>query len=80
MRLKCFLAWVIEVHVAVKSNTGDGAGILTNIPHEFFFQEIQSLFGVSVEAGRYGVGNIFLPQDYKQRQKCISIVEKVINK
>ena len=26
-----------------EANTGDGAGILTNIPHEFFFQEIQSL-------------------------------------
>ena len=62
-----------------EANTGDGAGILTNIPHEFFFQEIQSLFGVSVEAGRYGVGNIFLPQDDKQRQHCISIVEKVVN-
>ena len=61
-----------------EANTGDGAGILTNIPHEFFFQEIQSLFGVSVEAGLYGVGNIFLPQDDKQRQHCISIVEKAV--
>ena len=32
-----------------------------------------------MEAGRYGVGNIFLPQDDKQRQHCISIVEKVVN-
>jgi len=62
-----------------EANTGDGAGILTNIPHEFFVQEIQSLFGVSVKAGHYGVGNIFLPQDDKQRQYCISIVEKVVN-
>ena len=62
-----------------EANTGDGAGILTNIPHEFFFQEIRSLFGVNVEAGHYGVGNIFLPQDDKQRQYCISIVEKVVN-
>ena len=63
-----------------EANTGDGAGILTNIPHEFFFQEIQSLFSVSVEAGRYGVGNVFLPQDDKQRQHCISMVEKSIEK
>jgi len=62
-----------------EANTGDGAGILTNIPHEFFVQEIQSLFGVSVKAGHYGVGNIFLPQDDKERQHCISIVEKVVN-
>ena len=61
-----------------EANTGDGAGILTNIPHDFFFQEIQSLFGVSVKAGNYGVGNIFLPQDDKERQHCISIVEKTV--
>ena len=63
-----------------EANTGDGAGILTNIPHDFFSQEIQSLFGFSVEAGSYGVGNIFLPQDDKQRQHCISLVEKTIKK
>ena len=61
-----------------EANTGDGAGILTNIPHDFFFQEIQSQFSVSVKAGNYGVGNIFLPQDDKERQHCISIVEKTI--
>jgi len=61
-----------------EANTGDGAGILTNIPHDFFIQEIQSLFGFSVEAGNYGVGNIFLPQDDKQRQHCISLVEKTV--
>jgi len=61
-----------------EANTGDGAGILTNIPHDFFFQEIQSLFSVSVKAGNYGVGNIFLPQDDKERQHCISIVEKTV--
>ncbi len=61
-----------------EANTGDGAGILTNIPHDFFSQEIQSLFGFSVEAGSYSVGNIFLPQDDKQRQHCISIVEKTV--
>jgi len=61
-----------------EANTGDGAGILTNIPHDFFIQEIQSLFGINVEAGHYGVGNIFLPQDEKQRQHCISIVEKAV--
>mgnify|MGYP002525585240 FL=1 len=61
-----------------EANTGDGAGILTNIPHEFFSQKIQSLFGIDVETGSYGVGNIFLPQDDKQRQHCISIVEKVV--
>ncbi|NYT52738.1 MAG: glutamate synthase large subunit [Candidatus Vesicomyosocius endoextente] len=61
-----------------ETNTGDGAGILTNIPHEFFIQEIKHLFGVLVEKGTYSVGNIFLPQDKKQRIHCMDLLEKSI--
>ena len=61
-----------------EANTGDGAGILTNIPNEFFVKEIESLFGVNVEKGAYGVGNVFLPQDPAERQKCIDLVEQTI--
>jgi hypothetical protein len=32
-----------------EANTGDGAGTLTNIPHEFFAKEIKKLFNVDVE-------------------------------
>jgi glutamate synthase domain-containing protein 1 len=32
-----------------EANTGDGAGILTNIPHEFFAKEIKKLFNIDVE-------------------------------
>ncbi len=43
------------------SATGDGAGILIQIPH-LFFQEQSEQVGVKLpEAGRYAVGNIFLP-------------------
>lgn len=59
-------------------NTGDGAGILTNIPHEFFAKEIKALFDVSVEQGAYSVGNIFLPQDDKQCGYCMNLIEQVI--
>jgi glutamate synthase (NADPH/NADH) large chain len=34
-----------------ETNTGDGAGILTDIPHNFFIQEIKSLFNIDVEKG-----------------------------
>jgi glutamate synthase (NADPH/NADH) large chain len=61
-----------------EANTGDGAGILTNIPHSFFAKEIKSLFGVNVEQGRYGVGNVFLPQDDAQRAHCIKLFEETI--
>jgi len=61
-----------------ESNTGDGAGILTNIPHDFFAKEIKTLFDVEVKQGQYGVGNIFLPQDDAQRTHCINLLEKAI--
>ena len=62
-----------------EENTGDGAGILTNIPHSFFIKHIKSLFDVYVEAGGYGVGNVFLPQDRTQREYCIKVFEKTID-
>ncbi|CAC9558439.1 Glutamate synthase [NADPH] large chain (EC 1.4.1.13) [uncultured Gammaproteobacteria bacterium] len=61
-----------------ETNTGDGAGILTDIPHNFFIQEIKSLFNIDVEKGAYAVGNVFLPQDDKQRAHCMNLLEKSI--
>ncbi len=61
-----------------EENTGDGAGILTDIPHDFFIQKIKSLFNVEVKKGAYAVGNIFLPQDDKQRIHCMDLLEKSI--
>ncbi|CAC9598803.1 Glutamate synthase [NADPH] large chain (EC 1.4.1.13) [uncultured Gammaproteobacteria bacterium] len=61
-----------------ETNTGDGAGILTNIPHDFFTAEIHTLFNTSVAQGDYAVGNVFLPQDESQRAHCITLLEKSI--
>jgi len=61
-----------------EENTGDGAGILTDIPHQFFYKKINSLFDVEVEAGGYGVGNVFLPQDSIQRKHCMRTFEEAI--
>jgi glutamate synthase (NADPH/NADH) large chain len=45
--------------------TGDGAGVLSQIPHEFF-QRICGEVGIRLPAaGAYGVGMVFLPQDVK---------------
>ena len=41
------------------SQTGDGAGIMTQIPHDFFKAHIKNL----PERGKYGVGMVFLPRD-----------------
>ncbi|MFP6776092.1 MAG: glutamate synthase large subunit [PS1 clade bacterium] len=59
-------------------NTGDGAGILTNIPQQFFIGEVGSLFNASVESGNYAVGNVFLPQDDKQRSHCMELVQQIV--
>src|SRR5580704_13098958 len=43
--------------------TGDGAGFLTQIPHEFFKASCKDL-GIDLPApGEYGVGTVFLPPD-----------------
>ena len=57
--------------------TGDGAGILIQIPHAFFEREAASL-GFSLPApGEYGVGMVFLPVDTQDRLICEGIVEKI---
>ena len=62
-----------------ESNTGDGAGILTNIPQQFFIDQIRTLFNVNVKSGNYGIGNVFLPQDDKQRQHCMDLIRKIVD-
>ncbi|MBN2408060.1 MAG: glutamate synthase large subunit, partial [Elusimicrobia bacterium] len=48
--------------------TGDGAGMLVQIPHEFFEKKTEELECRLPEKGRYGVGFIFLPRDRKKRE------------
>ena len=58
-------------------DTGDGAGILIQIPHEFFQRECGKLGFMLPEPGHYAVGMMFLPVEQKQRLLCEGIVEKV---
>ena len=53
------------------SQTGDGAGIMTQIPHEFFKAHIKNL----PERGKYGVGMVFLPRDKNVAEECKRIIE-----
>ena len=58
--------------------TGDGAGLLIQMPHEFFVKECSRL-GISLpERGEYGVGMVFLPQDAADRKECEATVERVV--
>ncbi len=54
--------------------SGDGAGILIQLPHNYFVQK-----GIRVPAeGRYGAGLIFLPKDIKYRKQCEEILINTI--
>jgi glutamate synthase (NADPH/NADH) large chain len=56
------------------NKTGDGAGILVQIPHEFIL-----LQGIPVpEKGRYGVGMLFLPKERATATRCLDIVDKAL--
>ncbi len=63
-----------------ETNTGDGAGILMQIPHTFFEKECAKLNINLPSAGQYGVGMLFLPNDAAKRQGCRQILEQVIQK
>jgi glutamate synthase (NADPH/NADH) large chain len=62
-----------------ETNTGDGAGILTALPDEFLRIVAKADLGIDLpEAGRYGAGNVFLPQDEVERNHCKRFIEGVI--
>src|ERR1051326_8116218 len=58
--------------------TGDGAGILIQIPHEFFARETAKLGFTLPPPGEYGVGQIFFPVERHQRLQCEGIIERIV--
>ncbi|KAA2215733.1 glutamate synthase large subunit [Maribacter flavus] len=63
--------------VSADGKTGDGAGILIDIPH-VFFKEVCTF--ELPEQGEYAVGNVFFPQKQNQREYCIQVFEENIKK
>jgi glutamate synthase (NADPH/NADH) large chain len=59
--------------------TGDGAGILFQIPHEFFQAESSKLGFTLPESSKYGVGMVFGSKDAKIRKQCEVILEAAIS-
>ena len=65
--------------IGYEPNTGDGAGILTSLPHKLFARFAQTDLGRSLpEPGRYGVGIVFLPRDPDERRACKERIEAII--
>lgn len=63
-----------------ENNTGDGAGILLQIPHEFFFDECIKLGVHLPKPGKYGVGMIFFPKSISLREECRDIFNRAAEK
>jgi glutamate synthase (NADPH/NADH) large chain len=62
-----------------EANTGDGAGILTALPHEFLARVAQADLEVDLPAaGRYSSGVVFLPRIEKERARAKQTFERVV--
>jgi len=59
--------------------TGDGAGVLMQIPHRLLSDECQKV-GIDLprRPGVYGVGMIFMPPDPDHRAKCVELIEAIV--
>jgi glutamate synthase (NADPH/NADH) large chain len=60
--------------------SGDGAGILFQIPHELFMEECPKAGIKLPRAGEYGVGMTFFPKDERQQAECKDIIERNLRK
>ena len=61
-----------------EENTGDGAGILLQVPHTFFQDACEGLGFQLPDPGDYGVGMLFLPDHRTQRRQFEKILEEII--
>jgi glutamate synthase domain-containing protein 2/glutamate synthase domain-containing protein 1/glutamate synthase domain-containing protein 3 len=61
-----------------EENTGDGAGILLQVPHGFFQPACEGLGFELPDPGDYGVGMVFLPDNRNQRRQFEKKLEEII--
>src|SRR5260370_41078756 len=59
--------------------TGDGAGVLLQIPHEFFSREARLLGFVLPERGQYVAGMLFLRPDDRKREAARQLAQRVVS-
>ena len=62
-----------------ESNTGDGAGILIQMPHRFL-RKVAAAAGMELpDAGFYGAGPVFLPTDRAARERIREVFQRIIS-
>jgi glutamate synthase (ferredoxin) len=62
-----------------EANTGDGAGILIQVPHEFLSAQAVKLGFKLPAAGQYGVGQMFLPKNSTDREAIKNEIARIIS-
>ncbi len=60
------------------AKTGDGAGILIQLPHDFLVEEASRVGFELPPPGKYGVGMVFFPRDKKVSNACRDVLKKNI--
>jgi len=63
--------------VAADANTGDGAGILTQLPKALLLRELRRL-GIQTQANDLAVGMFFLPQETAAEEECCQLIERTL--
>jgi glutamate synthase (NADPH/NADH) large chain len=61
-------------------DSGDGAGILIQLPHEFLMEECSNLEISLPEPGEYGVGMLFFPKDSTLKKACRKVIASAAEK
>ena len=64
--------------VSADGKSGDGAGLLSQLPLRLFQREISRLHYRLPERWGLGVGMVFLPQDDRRRDRCVAIIEQAV--
>ena len=72
------LARLAHRGAASNDRSGDGAGVLTQIPHQLFLDEAARL-GIALSPGQpFAVGMFFLPTEQAARAQAIALIEEVL--
>ena len=65
--------------MAASPETGDGAGILTGIPEDFI-KHLAKTVGFSIDHEFVAAGNVFLPTDEAEQEKCKNLFAQSVNR
>ena len=66
--------------VSADPKAGDGVGILTQIPHQFFQKELSIQNIILPRPDDYAIGMFFLPRDKEEKEHCIKVIDKYLSK